>query len=531
MSFADLGLNPIVLKCLETTGYTEPTQVQMEAVPAALAGSDLLVSSHTGSGKTAAFLLPSLHKLAEPSQLPGVGPRLLVLCPTRELALQVQKQAAIYGAGIKKLRTVCLVGGAPFGPQFQAMRYNPEVMIATPGRLIDHIERGRIDFSRLEVLVLDEADRMLDMGFIEDIEHIVSKTPESRQTLLFSATLDGMVGKLAMNMTKSPKRIEVATREEHKANIDQRLLFTDDVGHKRRLLDVLLRDVELTQAVIFTATKMSADDLSESLLEQGFSAAALHGDMPQHKRNRTLQRLRDGQIKLLVATDVAARGIDVAGISHVINFDAPRQAEDYVHRIGRTGRAGRTGIAVTFIAGRERGLVRDIERFTGQPVRVDVIAGHEPQARPERSFSGKPRSGGGKDWGNKPRSSSGGGYQGRGGSWAGQNAGQGQGYAGRGRSDDTRGSSFGAPAASAGNGGGWQGKSDARDSRPAWNKPDARPVSAKPAHSWERPEMSGEARKTSSWSKPEVRPAYKNAHSQNEDHRPAATKPRGRQSW
>jgi superfamily II DNA/RNA helicase len=511
------------LKCLETTGYTEPTQVQMEAVPAALAGSDLLVSSHTGSGKTAAFLLPSLHKLAEPSQLPGVGPRLLVLCPTRELALQVQKQAAIYGAGIKKLRTVCLVGGAPFGPQFQAMRYNPEVMIATPGRLIDHIERGRIDFSRLEVLVLDEADRMLDMGFIEDIEHIVSKTPESRQTLLFSATLDGMVGKLAMNMTKSPKRIEVATREEHKANIDQRLLFTDDVGHKRRLLDVLLRDVELTQAVIFTATKMSADDLSESLLEQGFSAAALHGDMPQHKRNRTLQRLRDGQIKLLVATDVAARGIDVAGISHVINFDAPRQAEDYVHRIGRTGRAGRTGIAVTFIAGRERGLVRDIERYTGQPVRVDVIAGHEPQARPERSFGGKPRSGGGKDWGNKPRSSSG--YQGRGGSWAGQNAGQGQGYAGRGRNDDTRGNSFGAPAASAGNGGGWQGKPDSRDSRPAWNKPDARPVSAKPAHSWDRPE------KTSTWSKPDVRPAYKGAHSQNEDHRPAATKPRGRQSW
>ena len=530
MSFAELGINPIVLKCLETTGYTDPTEVQRQAVPAALEGHDLLVSSHTGSGKTAAFLLPSLHKLAEPSELPGSGPRLLVLTPTRELALQVQKQAMIYGAGIKKLRTVCLVGGAPFGPQFQAMRYNPEVMIATPGRLIDHIERGRIDFSRLEVLVLDEADRMLDMGFIEDIEHIVSKTPASRQTLLFSATLDGMVGKLAMNMTKSPKRIEVATKEEHKANIDQRLLFTDDVGHKRRLLDVLLRDVELTQAVIFTATKMSADDLSESLLEQGFSAAALHGDMPQHKRNRTLQRLRDGQIKLLVATDVAARGIDVAGISHVINFDAPRQAEDYVHRIGRTGRAGRTGIAVTFIAGRERGLVRDIERYTGQAVRVDVIAGHEPQARPERSFGAKPRSSGGKDWGNKPRSSSGG-YQGRGGSWAGQNAGQGQGqgqgYAGsRPRADDSRGNSFAAPAgAGAGNsGGGWQNRTD---SRPAWNKPDARPVSAKPAHSWDRQE-----KPSSTWSKPEARPAYKTGHGLNDDHHPSTGgKPRGRQSW
>jgi superfamily II DNA/RNA helicase len=523
MSFADLGLNPIVLKCLETTGYTVPSQVQREAVPAALTGIDLLVSSHTGSGKTAAFLLPSLHKLAEPSQLPGVGPRLLVLCPTRELALQVQKQAAIYGAGIKKLRTVCLVGGAPFGPQFQAMRYNPEVMIATPGRLIDHIERGRIDFSRLEVLVLDEADRMLDMGFIEDIEHIVSRTPTTRQTLLFSATLDGMVGKLAMNMTKSPKRIEVATKEEHKANIDQRLLFTDDVGHKRRLLDVLLRDVELTQGLIFTATKMSADDLAESLLEQGFSAAALHGDMPQHKRNRTLQRLRDGQIKLLVATDVAARGIDVAGISHVINFDAPRQAEDYVHRIGRTGRAGRTGIAITFIAGRERGLVRDIERYTGQPVRVDVIAGHEPSARPERSFS-KPRSGGGKDWGNKPRAAgSGGGYQGRGGQ--GQDRGQGQGFGAQRRgADDSRGSSFAAPTGNANGGGGWQNRTD---SRPAWNKPDARPAAAKPAHSWDRSEKPAH-----SWSKPDVRPAYKTGHGLNDDHHPATgVKPRGRQSW
>ncbi|OYY92477.1 MAG: hypothetical protein B7Y41_15835 [Hydrogenophilales bacterium 28-61-23] len=516
MSFAELGLNPIVLKCLETTGYTVPTEVQLQAVPAALEGHDLLVSSHTGSGKTAAFLLPSLHKLAEPSQLPGTGPRLLVLTPTRELALQVQKQAAIYGAGIKKLRTVCLVGGAPFGPQFQAMRYNPEVMIATPGRLIDHIERGRIDFSRLEVLVLDEADRMLDMGFIEDIEHIVSRTPATRQTLLFSATLDGMVGKLAMNLTKSPKRIEVATKEEHKANIDQRLLFTDDVGHKRRLLDVLLRDVELTQAVIFTATKMSADDLSESLLEQGFSAAALHGDMPQHKRNRTLQRLRDGQVKLLVATDVAARGIDVAGISHVINFDAPRAAEDYVHRIGRTGRAGRTGIAITFIAGRERGLLRDIERYTGQAVRVDVIAGHEPSARPERSFA-KPRAGGGKDWGNKPRS--GGGYQGRGGQS------QGAGYAGARRgADDNRGNSFAAPA-SAGNGGGWQGRSD---SRPAWNNSEARPAAAKPAHSWDRPEKTA----AHVWTKPEGRPVAKSGNSWSDDHRPAAAgKPRGRQSW
>ena len=397
MSFAELGLNPVVLKCLETTGYTDPTEVQRQAVPAALEGHDLLVSSHTGSGKTAAFLLPSLHKLAEPSQLPGNGPRLLVLCPTRELALQVQKQAMIYGAGMRKLRTVCLVGGAPFGPQFQALKVHPEVMIATPGRLIDHLERGRIDFSRLEVLVLDEADRMLDMGFVEDIEHIVARTPETRQTLLFSATLDGQVGRIAAQMTRSPQRIEVATKEEHKANIDQRLLFTDDIGHKHRLLDFLLRDVGVNQAVVFTATKLSAEELCETLLEQGFAAAALHGDMPQHKRNRTLQKLRDGHVRILVATDVAARGIDVAGISHVINFDAPRQAEDYVHRIGRTGRAGRTGIAITLVHGKERHLVREIERYIGQPVRVEEVPGLEPKLRHDKDFGKK-----GRDFGRKP---------------------------------------------------------------------------------------------------------------------------------
>jgi len=403
MSFAELGLNPLVLSCLTATGYEHPTQVQSQAIPAAIAGHDLLVSSHTGSGKTAAFLLPSLHRLAEPSRLPGgdkvQGPRLLVLCPTRELALQVQKQAMIYGKGLKRLRTVCLVGGAPFGPQFQALKANPEVMIATPGRLIDHLERGRIDFSRLEVLVLDEADRMLDMGFVEDIENIVSRTPETRQTLLFSATLDGSVGRIAREMTRSPRRIEVATQAEHKANIDQRLLFVDDLGHKHRLLDHLLRDAGLTQAVIFTATKRSAEELSEDLLEKGFSASALHGDMPQHKRNRTLQRLRDGLTRVLVATDVAARGIDVAGISHVINFDAPRQAEDYVHRIGRTGRAGRAGIAFTMVHGRERGLVRDIERYTGEKVKVDVIPGLEPRTRIDH----EPRRKSGADWKAKPR--------------------------------------------------------------------------------------------------------------------------------
>ena len=406
MSFTELGLNPFVLKAVEATGYTEPSPVQAQAIPAALTGSDLLVSAQTGSGKTAAFLLPSLCRLAEPAAVSGHGPRILVLTPTRELAQQVEKAARTYGKELRRLRTVSLVGGSPYGLQLKMLSQPVDVVVATPGRLMDHMERGRIDFSRLEVLVLDEADRMLDMGFIDDIQAIVARTPKTRQTLLFSATLDGVVGKLAREMTRDPQRIEVVPCETRQAQIDQQLLFADDHGHKTRLLDHLLTDVSLQQAVVFTATKAGAEELTGSLQERGFAAEALHGDMPQHKRNRTLQRLREGRTKVLVATDVAARGIDVVGISHVINFDAPRQAEDYVHRIGRTGRAGRSGVAVTMLGHRERHLQRNIERYTGQAIRIEVIAGLEPKARPERDskprrpqggFKGK--SGYGKDFG------------------------------------------------------------------------------------------------------------------------------------
>jgi len=385
MSFANLGLNPIILKAIETSGYTAPTAVQTASIPAAIAGNDLLVSSHTGSGKTAAFLLPSLHRLATPSTLPGKGPRVLVLTPTRELALQIEKAASTYGRGLSRLRTVCLVGGAPYAQQLRGLRDAVDIVVATPGRLMDHMESGRVEFSRLEVLVLDEADRMLDMGFIDDINTIVGRTPATRQTMLFSATLDGVVGSLARKLTRNPQRIEVATPVQHEARIDQRLLFADNFSHKNKLLDALLRDTELQQALIFTATKRGAEELAESLFEQGFAVDALHGDMQQSKRTRTLQRLRDGRTRVLVATDVAARGIDVAGITHVINFDLPRQAEDYVHRIGRTGRAGRTGFAVTLVNHSEKHLVRNIERYTGQTVRIDVIAGLEPTARAEKS--------------------------------------------------------------------------------------------------------------------------------------------------
>ena len=384
MSFSELGLDPAVLLALTGVGYENPTPVQAKTIPAALAGQDLLVSSFTGSGKTAAFLLPGLTRLVKPAAIQGRGPRILVLTPTRELALQVEKAARTYGAKLPRLKVACLVGGMPYPLQLKQLQAPVDIVVATPGRLLDHLERGRIDFKRLEVLVLDEADRMLDMGFIDDIETIVGKTPTTRQTLMFSATLDGVVGTLAKKLTRNAQRVEITSTPELKAHIDQRMMFADSLSHKNKLLDHLLRDVNIDQALVFTATKRSADELSDTLREQGFIANALHGDMSQGQRNRTLKGLRDGHTKVLVATDVAARGIDVAGISHVINFDAPRQAEDYVHRIGRTGRAGRSGMAVTLINPSERRLVRDIERYTGQQVQVDTIAGLEPKIRDER---------------------------------------------------------------------------------------------------------------------------------------------------
>ena len=401
MQFSDLGLDPIILNAVSGAGYTTATPVQQLAIPAAMNGSDLLVSSHTGSGKTAAFLLPSLQRLLTESPSKSIGPRVLVLTPTRELALQVEKAAITYGSGLRRFRTACLVGGAPYGLQLKRLSQPVDVVVATPGRLIDHLERGKIDFSRIEVLVLDEADRMLDMGFVDDIQAIAKRCPTDRQTLLFSATLDGVVGNLARELTRNAERIEIAAVPHTESKIEQRLLYTDNMDHKQRLLDALLRDVDMTQAIVFAATKRSAEELSDMLSESGFASDSLHGDMQQSARNRSLQRLREGRTKVLVATDVAARGIDVAGISHVINFDLPRQAEDYVHRIGRTGRAGRTGIAVSFAGMREGGLVKNIERYTGNRIEIHTMPGLEPQQRPQ--------SGGGRPAGNgRPRTSNGG---------------------------------------------------------------------------------------------------------------------------
>ncbi|MDD5180769.1 MAG: DEAD/DEAH box helicase [Gallionellaceae bacterium] len=389
MTFATLGLNPAILKAVEESGYTVPTPIQAQAIPEVMAGHDVMASAQTGTGKTAAFTLPALHRIAQPSAVRSKGPRVLVLTPTRELAQQVSDAAAKYGKNMR-LKVVSILGGMPYPLQNKLLSSPVDILVATPGRLIDHIQRGRIDFSRLEMLVLDEADRMLDMGFIDDVERIAAATPATRQTLLFSATLEGVIGNLAKRLLNNPKRITVAAAQARHENIEQRLMYVDDMAHKNRLLDYLLRDTELNQALVFTATKRDADTLADSLLAQGHSAAALHGDMNQRERTRTLNNLRRGQVRILVATDVAARGIDVAGISHVINFDLPKFAEDYVHRIGRTGRAGATGIAVSFASNRDALHLKKIERFTGQSIAAHTVAGLEPKFKP-RSQPSSPR--------------------------------------------------------------------------------------------------------------------------------------------
>ena len=396
LKFDALQLDPAILRALQSAGYDSPTPVQAQAVPAALAGRDLMASAQTGSGKTAAFLLPALQKMIRRSDKPGKGPRVLVLTPTRELAMQVEKNAQLYAQNMKWLRSVTLVGGAGFGFQIKALSRPIDLIVATPGRLMDHMRAGRIDFDRLEVLVLDEADRMLDMGFIDDIKTIVAATPDSRQTLLFSATWDGEVGKLARNLTKNPEVIEIE-RVDEQGKIEEQLLYCDDKNHKNRLLDHILRDANIDQCVIFTATKSMSEQLADELYEKGFAANCLHGDMPQGWRNRTLNDLRRGRTKILVATDVAARGIDVPTITHVINYDLPKQAEDYVHRIGRTGRAGRTGLAISFADAREYMLVHKIERYLGRKLPETAIPGMEPTRKRSKAAPSKPKGKGG--WG------------------------------------------------------------------------------------------------------------------------------------
>lgn len=397
IKFADLNLDKNILSAVRSEGYESPTPIQAQAIPFALDGRDIMASAQTGSGKTAAFLLPTLQKLTKRSEKPGKGPRALVLTPTRELAAQVEKNALAYAKNMRWFRTVSIVGGASFGYQTRALSKPVDLIVATPGRLMDLMQSGKVDFNRLEVLILDEADRMLDMGFIDDIETIVEATPSDRQTLLFSATWDGAVGKLARKLTKDPETIEVE-RVDDQGKIEEQLLYCDDMRHKNRLLDHILRDANIDQCVIFTSTKAMTEVIADELYEKGFAANCLHGDMPQGWRNRTLMDLRKGRCKILVATDVAARGIDVPTITHVINYDLPKQAEDYVHRIGRTGRAGRTGIAITFAEVNEYVKVHKIEKYIGRKLPELTIEGMEP-TRKRKSAGGKPKGKGG--WGDR----------------------------------------------------------------------------------------------------------------------------------
>ncbi len=389
MSFSKLQLIEPILKAVKLCGYTTPTPIQEQAIPKALAGHDLIASAQTGTGKTAAFVMPALQRLSVPSTAAGKskGPRVLVLTPTRELANQITEAVRIYGK-FMRIRSGVILGGMPYFEQQRLLSQPVDLIVATPGRLLDHMERGRINFSRLELLVLDEADRMLDMGFSEAVDTIAAATPATRQTLMFTATMDTTMAKLAQRLLNNPVRIEIVGKKTTLEAIEQRLHAADDMQHKNRMLKHLISDSGMTRAIIFSGTKRNADQLANELHAQGHSAAALHGDMSQNARNRTIMNMKRGKIRLLVATDVAARGLDVTGITHVINYDLPKNAEDYVHRIGRTGRAGASGIAISFASSREVDSLRSIERYIGQSIPQQVITGLEPARPLRRSSSG-----------------------------------------------------------------------------------------------------------------------------------------------
>jgi superfamily II DNA/RNA helicase len=410
MSFESLGLNEALLKAVVSSGYETATEVQKQAIPPALKGTDLMVSASTGSGKTASFILPALQAVLasrvdiNKRREKGViyGPRILVLAPTRELAMQVAKAAATYGRFVPGLRVATVVGGVPYPAQIAALRGPLDILISTPGRLLDHLETGRAVLENVEMLVLDEADRMLDMGFIDDINTIASNIPAARQTVMFSATFAGHVGRLAQSLLREPLRIDVASHTDTHENIEQRLHWADNINHKNALLDHILTQREMEQALVFTSTQRDADWLADRLADMGHHVASLHGGHPQGRRNRVLQGLRNKQLKILVATDVAARGIDVPSISHVVNYGLPMKAEDYVHRIGRTGRAGRQGLAITLGERMDVSMIRRIQQFTTQSIPVSVIEGLEPKSPEPKMFAARGEGGPGGRFGSKP---------------------------------------------------------------------------------------------------------------------------------
>ncbi len=376
MAFTKLNLHPKILQAIEVCGYNQPTPIQSKAIPCILEGKDIVASAQTGTGKTAAYVLPGLQLLL--TKKSTGKPRILILAPTRELASQITKVIGKYGK-FAKVNIVSIVGGMPYHKQLRELSRPTDIIIATPGRLMDHMENRRLDLSHIEMLVIDEADRMLDMGFIDDIKTIVKVTPASRQTLLFSATADDKLMSIMQNLLKHPTKINISQEKVDTDLIKQKIHMVSDPSHKSRLLEQLLSTENMFKAIIFSATKRNAAKLALRLRECGYAASPMHGDLKQSARNRTLSQFRTGEVQFLVATDVAARGIDVIDISHVINYDLPKFSEDYVHRIGRTGRAGKTGVAISISLHSEIHQLKKIERYIGNKLQLVQMTQHGEQ--------------------------------------------------------------------------------------------------------------------------------------------------------
>nr|WP_311529824.1 DEAD/DEAH box helicase [uncultured Ralstonia sp.] len=417
MSFSELGLSDKLVRAVAELGYAEPTPIQRQAIPAILKGGDLLAGAQTGTGKTAGFTLPMLHRLSatQPNKVHTPNGmrfpvRALVLTPTRELAAQVEESVRAYGKYLP-LKSMVMFGGVGINPQIDALKRGVDIVVATPGRLLDHVGQRTIDLSHIELLVLDEADRMLDMGFIHDIRKILNILPAKRQNLLFSATFSDDIRELADRLLDKPALIEVARRNTTAETVEQRI-YPVDRERKRELLAKLVRDNDWHQVLVFTRTKHGANRLAEQLTRDGISSLAIHGNKSQSARTRALSEFKAGTLRVLVATDIAARGIDIDQLPHVVNFDLPNVPEDYVHRIGRTGRAGAQGEAISLVCVDEHGLLRDIERLIKRELPRTVLEGFEPDptiaAEPipnGRNNARGPRQGGGRN--QQPRQASG----------------------------------------------------------------------------------------------------------------------------
>jgi len=386
MHFTDLGLRAELLRAVSEQGYDTPTPIQQQAIPAVMTGRDLMATAQTGTGKTAGFTLPILHRLADGAndRLSRVSkaPRVLVLVPTRELAIQVEESVRTYGKHLP-INSLAVFGGVGINPQIANLRRGVDILVATPGRLLDHVQQRTVDLSKVEIFVLDEADRMLDMGFIRDIRKVIALLPKQRQNLMFSATFSPDIRELASGLLNNPASVDVAARNTAAETVTQRVIETDR-EKKKELLCHLFETRGWHQVLVFARTKHGADALARTLEKSGIKSAAIHGDKSQGARTRALGDFKDGKLVALVATDIAARGIDIDALPYVINYELPNVAEDYVHRIGRTGRAGMEGVAISLVCHDERGNLKDIERLIKRTLEREVIPGFEqsPTAAP-----------------------------------------------------------------------------------------------------------------------------------------------------